>query len=142
MLLLLIKNLVCGITNPVYWFGIWVTYRNYQSVNPSQALKWTVKSVLAGLVSGNLGMLMVSGLGLSVQMGMYLALLFPAALILAKIRPRFCCFAYSGALLGILGVGDARGILAVVGLLHIMEGFLCMMGMAESRQLVWRRASL
>ena len=36
---------------------------------------------------------------------LYLVLLFPTALILAKIRPRFCCFAYSGAVLGLLGLG-------------------------------------
>ena len=138
MLLLLAKSLVYGMLNPVYWFAIGVTYRRYQRENCPRPGQMTVRSVGAGLWSGTLGVLLVSGLGLSVQMGMYLALLFPTALILAKIRPRFCCFAYSGAVLGLLGIGDVPGILAVVGLLHVMEAALSVSGVTLGSQLVWK----
>ena len=84
-------------------------------------------------------MLLVCVLGLSVKVGMDLILLFPMALLLSKIRPRFACFAYSGACVGILGLwnlADVSGILATVGLLHFMEVFLIASGAPTQEQFV------
>lgn len=72
---------------------------------------------------------------------MDLVLLFPMALLLSKIRPRFACFAYSGACVGILGLwnlADVSGILATVGLLHFMEVFLIAGGTTAQEQFVIR----
>lgn len=146
---LLIRSLAAGLANPVYWLAIWISYRRYKRQNPKRALDQTARSVIAGLVCGSAGMLFMCLAGLSVRLGPYLALLFPAALVLSRIRPRFCCFAYSGACIGIIGLmpglgefADTRGILMMVGVLHMMEAALVRTGAVSSREIVWKDGGL
>lgn len=146
---LLIRSLAAGLANPVYWLAIWISYSRYKRQDPERALERTVRSVIAGLVCGGIGMLFMCLAGLSVRLGLYLALLFPLALVLSRIRPRFCCFAYSGACIGIIGLmpglagfADVRGILMMVGVLHMMEAALVGTGAVSSREIVWKDGRL
>ena len=135
------ESLVAGICNPVYGIALWITYRRYRREQPKAAWQRTQRSGIWGLAVGSFGILFVCTLGLSVRVGMDLVLLFPMALLLSKIRPRFACFAYSGACVGILGLwnlADVSGILAIVGLLHFMEVFLIASGAPAQEQFVVR----
>ncbi|MFR8087841.1 MAG: hypothetical protein ACLU6B_05015 [Lachnospirales bacterium] len=136
---LYVESLAAGICNPVYGIALWITYRRYRREQPKTAWQRTLQSGIWGLAVGSFGMLLVCVLGLSVKVGMDLILLFPMALLLSKIRPRFACFAYSGACVGILGLwnlADVSGILATVGLLHFMEVFLIASGAPIQEQFV------
>lgn len=146
---LLIRSLVSGLLNPVYWLAVWISYRRYKGEDAGRAPARTVRCAAAGLLCGAAGMLVMCLLGLSVKMGLYLALLFPAALVLSRIRPRFCCFAYSGALVGIAGLlpglenfADSRGILMMVGVLHMMEAVLVRFSSVRTREIIWKQGKL
>lgn len=142
---LFLQSLLTGVLNPVYWVALWITYRRYKRDQPNEAWRRTISSCLLGLAAGMLGMLLVCVLGLSVRIGMDLVLLFPVALLLSKIRPRFACYAYSGACVGILGIwdlADVSGILATVGLLHLMEVFLVAWGANPQQNFVYREGRI
>lgn len=141
LLLLLARSLLSGVLNPVYWLTIVLVYRRYQREGRA-ALRCTCRSVLIGLASGSMGMLLTCALGLSVKVGLYLVLLFPVALILSRIRPRFCCFAYSGACVGLLNPSEASDILATVGLMHIMEAMLVAAGSMKGEELLWQEGRM
>lgn len=137
ILLLLLRSLAASLLNPVYWAAVYLTCRKYHKGGEHAGRK-TRQSIFTGIAAGSLAMAMICILGLTVQPGMYLALLLPTALLLSRIRPRFCCFAYSGTLLGLLGVADVPGVLVIVGVLHVMEGILAALDTASEEELAYK----
>ena len=112
ILLLLLRSLAASLLNPVYWAAVYLTCRKYHKGGEHAGRK-TRQSIFTGIAAGSLAMAMICILGLTVQPGMYLASPLPTALLLSRIRSRFCCFAYSGTLLGLLGVADVPGVLVI-----------------------------
>ena len=137
ILLLLFRSLAASLLNPVYWAAVYLTCRKYHKGGEHAGRK-TRQSIFTGIAAGSLAMAMICILGLTVQPGMYLALLLPTALLLSRIRSRFCCFAYSGTLLGLLGVADVPGVLVIVGVLHVMEGILAALDTASEEKLAYK----
>lgn len=137
ILLLLFRSLMASLLNPVYWAAVYLTHRKYHR-DGEHADGRTRQSIFTGIAAGSLVMTLICILGLTVQPGLYLALLLPTALLLSRIRPRFCCFAYSGTLLGLWGAADVPGILVIVGVLHVMEGILAALDTAPGEELAYK----
>lgn len=137
ILLLLFRSLMASLLNPVYWAAVYLTHRKYRR-DGEHADGRTRQSIFTGIAAGSLVMTLICILGLTVQPGLYLALLLPTALLLSRIRPRFCCFAYSGTLLGVWGAADVPGILVIVGVLHVMEGILAALDTAPGEELAYK----
>lgn len=93
------------------------------------AVRLTLTAVLYGLVGGVLGSYLIVLLGVALSHG-DLALVWPVALLLALFHPRLLCFSYAAGLVGLasLALGEPRvnvpGLVALVAVLHVVEGIL------------------
>lgn len=82
-----------------------------------------------GIVAGVIGSVLMAGLNLSISLA-GLEYLWPLAILLMLINPRFLCFAYAGGILSLshLLFGwpeiNVSQLMALVGVLHLMESFL------------------
>ncbi|MFR5071479.1 MAG: hypothetical protein ACLTDS_04710 [Bianqueaceae bacterium] len=85
--------------NPIFWIAVLVCWQLYRKNGASAAFarRITLYSALEG-GGWTCGVSVMVVLGLSIQPGIYLILLFPVALLLSLIHPRFLCFSYSAAL--------------------------------------------
>lgn len=104
----------------------------------------TISQIVLGILGGALGSLMMSYLGIAFNKNSAIVVLFVISVVLMLLRPRFLCFSYSGAILGILsllntlfgkylGIGSIGifevniiSLISLVGVLHIIEGILVM----------------
>ncbi|HEY8488339.1 MAG TPA: PDZ domain-containing protein [Thermaerobacter sp.] len=93
-------------------------------------------AVAAGLLGGFVGGLVMTAAGVVLE-PRDVAPLWPVALALALIRPRFLCFAYATGLIGashlLLGWPQVHipGLVALVGVLHLAEAILVSIDGAE-----------
>lgn len=139
----LVGNIICQLfyvlLSPLFWLVValvwWQNRRmlkqksQFFHLPQEKAWKNTVLSVAFGLLGGLLGSVLMLILGVNVaEIGVEYLWIF--ALILALINPRLVCFAYAGGILVVLhtlfGIFDLDGvqILALIGVLHFVEGIL------------------
>ena len=80
--------------NPIFWIAVLVCWRLYRKNGASTAFvrRITLYSALEGVAAGLVAVSVMVLLGLSIQPGIYLILLFPTALLLSLFHPRFLCF--------------------------------------------------
>lgn len=109
----------------------------------STALELTLPQITLGIIGGFLCSFTLSLLGIVFNENSYIELIFMISILLMFIKPRFICFSYSGAVLGIIviilkllkdfGVAESNlplitvdlyAIVAIVAVLHIIEGLL------------------
>lgn len=87
-------------------------------------------SVLAGIIAGIAISIPMMLMGISFNQDMGIQYLIPISFILMLIEPRFLCFSYSGGILALASLVfgltwiDATGIMALVGLFHLLESVL------------------
>ncbi len=145
---------------PIFWIVVYLVFIQYRRIaGMEQRLfgriinkVWTqmFTSLGLGVLGGFLASLILLLLGLSLeQIGLYF--IWPVALILLLIHPRFLCFAYAGGIVG-LAVLLARAVatvypelasysisgallkihlpalLVLIGLLHLIEALLIYLG--------------
>lgn len=113
------------------------------SVN--SAIELTLSQIVLGIIGGVIASVLLGLLGIVFDENSSIILIFYISLILMVISPRYICFSYSGAILGMIsivikllnyfGVGfDGQTFLMVnvmylmmfVGIMHIVEGILVM----------------
>lgn len=90
----------------------------------------TVEAMAYGLVGGLIGTALFIFLGLSLSdMGIWY--LWPVALLLLLLHPRFICFAYAGGIVSLVHLATGfpsgvhvPGIMALVAILHLVESIL------------------
>ena len=154
--LLMTKTTFAALFNPFFWLVVIIVLTQYRRTifiekklfgQPFNNLwQQTVYSVGYGLLGGVFGSFFLLLLGISLE-SIGIAYLWPLAIILLLINPRFLCFAYAGGLIAIVSlairflqpfwpvlgeVGLLRGIaqihlpglLALIGILHLTESFL------------------
>ena len=118
-------------------------------------LELTLSQIVLGIIAGAIGSILISLLGITFESNSGIELLFVISLILLFAKPRFVCFAYSGAVLGTIsiifsllsGYMDKEPIIKVsilslmtfVGILHIIEGFLVMVDGSRGAVPVFRQ---
>lgn len=112
-----------------------------ESIN--SPLELTLSQIVLGIIAGVIVSLIFSFLGIAFPENSGIEFLFMLSIILMMIKPRWVCFSYSGAILGLLSLiftygnintSDGTEILRInimilmtfVGVLHIAEGILVM----------------
>jgi len=106
------------------------------------ALELTLSQIVLGILGGIGASLICTYLGITFQDSSAIMLMFLISVILMMFKPRFICFSYSGAVLGVLSllnifcsefflvnkiaVLDINivSLIALVGVLHMVEGFI------------------
>lgn len=99
-----------------------------------------VEAILQGIIVGTVGSLIMVFIGLPINLTAYLIFLLPISMALSLINIRYICFSYSASIMGLLalilkgqtvfGVKlphvdiNISGLLALVGILHLMEAIL------------------
>ncbi|SHE69919.1 PDZ domain-containing protein [Clostridium fallax] len=105
-------------------------------------LELTISQIVMGMLGGILGTLLLTYLGVTFDESTPIEILFIISIIFMLLKPRFVCFAYSGAALGLISIvfsiiNDNTGmkspinvnimsLFIFVGVLHIVEGLLVM----------------
>ncbi|HHY36280.1 MAG TPA: PDZ domain-containing protein [Firmicutes bacterium] len=136
----LILNLLPRLVfNPIFWVVLVLVHSQYRRINSleqklfghafSSAGKQVWRSLIYGLAGGVAGSFLLVLVGVSLT-GAGVAYLWPAAMLLLLINPRFMCFAYAGGLLSlshlIFGFPQLEipQILSLVAVLHMVESLL------------------
>lgn len=118
-----------------------IFYSNiYNIENAKKPTVTLIEATLQGMVVGIAGSLIITGLGLPIVMSNYIILLLPVSLVLAMINIRYICISYSATVLGVLALVfngqslwgitlpnidiNIPGLMAMVGILHLMESIL------------------
>lgn len=112
-------------------------YNMEYAKSPMAAL---IEAVLQGIVVGMVGSLLLVILGLPIQLSYYMFFILPISLVLAMINIRYICLSYSATILGVLALTfngqtisgltfpdidiNIPGLMALVGVLHLMESVL------------------
>lgn len=104
----------------------------------------TISQIVIGILAGAVASLMFTFLGLVFDENSNIYLLFMLSLFFMAFKPRFICFSYSGAVLGLTSLAfkyaaiilhmpkldfinvDILTLMTLVGVLHIIEGSLVM----------------
>ena len=104
----------------------------------------TISQIVIGIIAGTVASLIFTFLGLVFDENSNIYLLFMVSLFFMAFKPRFICFSYSGAILGLVSLlfkyvasilnrpelniinVDILTLMTLVGVLHIIEGALVM----------------
>lgn len=156
---LMVNTILLSFLTPFFWLVIIIVFMQYrravaiekklfgQPVN--NVAEQTLYSVLLGIIGGLFGSFFLLLLGISLD-NIGIVYLWPLAIILFLINPRFLCFAYAGGILSISSLllqalqplwpamGDVPllaglmeihlpGLLALVSILHLTEAFLILL---------------
>ncbi|MCT4542496.1 MAG: PDZ domain-containing protein [Vallitalea sp.] len=128
---------------------IWILYiliKKYKNANiynfdnSKTIIKNLVESILQGIIIGIIGSLIITIIGLPINLTYYIIFLLPLALLLSFINVRYICFSYAASVMGVLSLVfrgqnifgitlpniniNISGLLALVGILHLMESIL------------------
>lgn len=94
-------------------------------------------SILYGFITGIVGSIIIVGIGISID-NIGIEYVFPLALILMLINPRYICFSYAGGIVSLVSLLtgfpniNVAGLMAIVGILHLMESILIYIDGAQS----------
>ncbi|WP_422447248.1 PDZ domain-containing protein [Thermoanaerobacterium sp. DL9XJH110] len=139
IILLLLQGLPQAVLSPFFWLVILIAWTQYKrtaelelkmfgamKVKPREKV---IYAVLYGTLGGLAGSLVVILVGISIS-GTGLAYVWPLALLLMLVHPRFICFSYAGGLVSLFSLLtgfpriDVAGLMALVAALHLVESFL------------------
>ncbi|KAA5808461.1 PDZ domain-containing protein [Thermoanaerobacterium thermosaccharolyticum] len=136
---LIVKSIAIMILNPFMWLVVAFIYFQYkknidaerQMVGKEQtSLKDQVlDSTIYGFLTGILGSIIIVLLGITID-NIGIEYVFPLAILLMLINPRYICFSYAGGIVSIISLitgfpnVNVAGLMAIVGILHLMESIL------------------
>ena len=154
-----LRGVAGAIVNPglmivLIFLGIILYFKNRNLVmmqrlilgdNINTPLELTLSQIVLGIIAGAIGSVILSILGIRFWENSGIIYLFMISIILMFVKPRFICFSYSGAILGIISITisllsnvfpslksttifniDIIYLMTFIGVLHIVEGFLVM----------------
>ncbi len=136
---LIIKTYSLTLIQPLFWVVVLLVYFQYRrTVSMEKDILGTVQypikervmdSVFFGLLGGLIGSFIMVFLGVTMdQSG--LEYVWPLAILLMLINPRYICFSYAGGLISLISLIfgypkiNVAGLMALVGVLHLMESLL------------------
>ncbi|SFU29370.1 hypothetical protein SAMN04487886_100329 [Clostridium sp. DSM 8431] len=111
--------------------------------NVNSALELTLSQIVLGIFAGVFASIILTNLGVIFSENSGIELMFVISIVLAFVKPRYICFSYSGAILGIISliftyfnITTSRGthlfdlditmLMTFVGVSHFVEGILVM----------------
>ncbi len=153
MLGMLSKTFLYSFVNFLFWLVILLVGLQYRrmvkmeikmfGVPKNNVIKQTIISAGFGIIGGVLASLLLIVIGISLeQVG--IIYLWPLAVLLMMVNPRYMCFAYAGGIIGVASTGlkffsshipensffeglmniNVPGLMALIGILHLTESFL------------------
>lgn len=113
----------------------------------NSSLELTISQIVLGLIAGALGSIMLSYLGVTFNENTSIELIFLVSILLMFIKPKYICFSYSGAVLGVISIlieilnkmynitvpkleflnVDIVSLMTLVAIIHFVEGILVML---------------
>lgn len=133
---------------------VFILYRNNKNIAIMQkmivgepvnsALELTASQTVIGIIAGTFASMILSYLGVAFDENSAIDIIFLVSILLTFWRPRFICFSYSGALLGLTSLFlkaisiltnnpsidflkiDIAALLTLIAVLHFVEGILVM----------------
>lgn len=136
---MIIKAVSISIFSPLLWIVIifiLIQYRKNIELEKQilgkerNSLKEQIlDSVFYGFAAGILGSIVMVFLGITID-NIGIEYVFPLAIFLMFINPRYICFSYAGGIVSIISLLtgfpsiNVAGLMAVVGILHLMESML------------------
>lgn len=150
-----LRSVACALVNPYYILILimiaFTFYKENKKTTLMQSMiigerfnspfELTISQIVIGIVVGIVGTIIISYLGLIFE-STSIYLLFIMSMVLMVWNPRFICFSYSGAILGLISLiievssksmdvsqfvflkVDIVTLMSLVGILHIIEGLL------------------
>lgn len=136
---LIIKSYSLSLVQPVFWVVVLIVYLQYRRIASMEieilgSVQYPIRervldSIFFGLLGGLVGSFIMVFLGITMdQFG--LAYVWPLAILLMLINPRYLCFSYAGGIVSLISlifgypVINVAGLMALVGVLHLMESLL------------------
>lgn len=141
--LLIVRSLPLALLNPFFWVAILIIWKQYEKTakfekNMFGKLKISpggkvVYALIMGVVGGFVGSIVVTVLGVSIDEA-GLVYVWPIALLLMLLHPRFICFSYAGGIISLFALitgkinVDVAGLMALIAVLHLVESILIYFG--------------
>lgn len=150
-----IKSFASVITDPWIMFAFVIIgvifYRQNKKISDMQKmiigqklsypLELTVSQIVMGLFAGMAGSILLSYIGVTFSENSSIYLVFLISIFLVFINPKYICFSYSGAIVGLISIIvsafssvyhykvdyaiiNIASLMTLVGILHVIEGFL------------------
>lgn len=136
---LIVKSFSLSLVQPVFWVVALLVYFQYRRIARMEVdilggVQYPIRervldSIFFGLLGGLLGSFIMIFLGITMdQSG--LEYVWPLAVLLMLVNPRYICFSYAGGIVSLISLifGYPRinvaGLMALVGILHLMESLL------------------
>ncbi|WP_418790984.1 PDZ domain-containing protein [Phosphitispora sp. TUW77] len=136
---LIAGELTSALQNPLFWVVLVLVAFQYRRIAKSRenlfgisgntVFRDTLSATWYGFIGGLLGsiLLILAGINLT---GLAISYIWPLALILMLINPRFLCFSYAGGIVALsnlmLGIPavDVPQLMGLVAILHLVESML------------------
>ncbi|MGB9678388.1 MAG: PDZ domain-containing protein [Thermoanaerobacteraceae bacterium] len=134
-----IKTVAMAIFNPLFWLVvvlIWLQYKNKVKLEreilgkEQETMKdLLLDSIVYGLFAAIIGSIIIVLLGITIE-NIGLEYVWPLAILLMLINPRYICFSYAGGLVSLFSLIfgfphiNVPALMAIVGILHLMESML------------------
>jgi len=136
---LIIKSYSLSLVQPMFWVVVFLVYLQYRrTAKMEKDILGTVQyptgervldSIFFGLMGGLVGSFIMVLLGVTMdQSG--LEYVWPLAILLMLINPRYICFSYAGGIVSLISLVfgyphiNVAGLMALVGILHLIESLL------------------
>lgn len=139
LIILSLQSVLTIIINPLFWVVLFLIYLQYNKVakmekkllgkEKTTAKKRVLGSLGVGMIGGVLGTIVVSILGVAIQLEDFRFIL-PLAIFLMMINVRYLCFSYAGGIISLSSLifgfpkVNVSSIIALVAVLHLIESIL------------------
>jgi len=136
---LIIANIGRVFFNPIFWLVIFLVALQYRRMSAAKEAIYGIRlkqgwgdvftAVVYGILGGLIGSVIMVVVGLTLS-GTGLIYLWPVAILLMLINPRFLCFAYAGGIIALSNLifnfpqVNIPQLLALVAILHLVESLL------------------
>lgn len=134
-----IYNILQTIKSPFFWVIVVIIFFQYRKIgelekdilgkNKKSPIYNILVSTVFGLIGGLMGSVIFIYFGITINPKDFYFIL-PLAILLSLIHPKFMCFSYAGGIISLLSLIfgwpniNVVGVMAVVGVLHLVESFL------------------
>ena len=134
-----IYNILQTIKSPFFWVIVVIIFFQYKKIgelekdilgkNKKSPIYNVLVSTVLGLIGGLMGSVIFIYFGITINPKDFYFIL-PLAILLSLIHPKFMCFSYAGGIISLLSLIfgwpniNVVGVMAVVGVLHLVESFL------------------
>lgn len=139
LIMLSLQSVLTIIVNPLFWIVLFLIYLQYNKVGKMEinllgkekisAKKRVLGALGVGMIGGVLGTLVISTLGVAIQLEDFRFIL-PLAIFLMMVNVRYLCFSYAGGIISLSSLifgfpkVNVSSIIALVAVLHLIESIL------------------